>query len=154
MTGLLDLLLRTSERTVTVFLETAASKAARPGDVLAGARTVTRAAIERARVASRSVLARFDPSASMDQVFAVLLQGNDEGWRLVADISAGKATRAEQTMRSLWQKHRAGIQSSLGEFRRWASSKGIDQVREAMYEAIVLANEGLVPETKEPVPRS
>jgi hypothetical protein len=153
VTGLLDVVRRTSDSAVTAFLTQAAAAPQAPG-LFRRIHAAMTSARDRAHTAVKSVLARLSPPPALTTFFSLLGDVMQEAFTLVTNIAAGKTPYANDTMHGIVTKHRMVLSAALGEFRGWAVKAGIDTVREYMFEAIILLTEGSIPATKEPVPES
>jgi hypothetical protein len=111
-------------------------------DLLQGFEKAMGDALAAARTGAQTVLARFKKPLQFFGFFKSLREATAKGWELVTEIASGTTKRAKGMMKDHWKGYRKPLRAALKSFIEWAEPLGLEAVRNAMYEAILAADEG------------
>jgi hypothetical protein len=141
-TGLLDLVTRVLTQRMTRLLKTADEKMMPVGkDLFQQLEKAVGDALGVARTGAQTVLARLRKPIQFFGFFRTLREAMAKGWELVTGIASGATRPRKGMMKGHWQGYRQPLRAALQRFIEWAEPLGLEAVRNALYEAILAADE-------------
>jgi hypothetical protein len=143
VTGLADLYVKVLRKRMTRIIERGLERTRgfSQADVLAIG-TAREGILKRVRAAARSSLQPFGGSVRFFGFFRALEEAGRRVWATVAQVAQGKAKLRPGMAKAPWEERRAAIARSLEKFRAWAEKAGSEAVRQALYEAFLVLDEG------------
>jgi hypothetical protein len=142
VTGLVSLVCHLVKKRLPEVLGIAVERKVSATDALYDLRRASDTWLAKARSAAVASLVRFTKTVRFHGVFAALREGLDRGWDLVGAVAKGESKHRVGMMKAHWDGYRNRVREGLDRFRAWAVGVGLEGVRNALYEAILILDEG------------